>query len=92
MSIAPGCYAQGQCGARTQTTQEGQVRQRTRKLLGTLLLIPLILGYVVAAGAIYANYLGSAPWWALMLYFAVAGLLWFFPAAGIVRWMAKPGA
>jgi RsiW-degrading membrane proteinase PrsW (M82 family) len=65
---------------------------RTRKLIGTLLLIPVTLAYMVAAGAIYASFLGAAPWWVLILYFAIAGLGWFFPAAWIVRWMARPDA
>lgn len=64
--------------------------QRTRKLVGTLLILLLIIAYSIGVGAIYANFLGGAPWWALLLYFAVAGILWFFPAAWIIRWMARP--
>lgn len=64
--------------------------QRTRKFLGTLGLIALALAYPIAAGAIYASFLGGQAWWVLLLYFAAAGLIWFFPAARIVRWMARP--
>jgi uncharacterized protein (DUF58 family) len=64
--------------------------QRTRKLIGTILTLLSIVVWCVVAGAIYANWLGAAPWWALLLFFAVAGGLWFFPAARIIRWMAKP--
>lgn len=66
--------------------------QRSRKFVGTLLLLAVLIGYSILAGAIYANFLGGQAWWVLIVYFAVAGLLWFFPAAWIVRWMAKPDA
>ena len=66
--------------------------QSTRKLIGTLAMIGLVPVYIVAIGAIYANLLGSAPWWILITFFAVAGLLWFFPAAWLIRWMSRPGA
>jgi hypothetical protein len=36
------------------------------------------------------SWLAAAPWWGLILFFAVAGGLWFFPAAWIIRWMARP--
>ena len=66
--------------------------QRSRKFFGTILILVLLVVYAVAAGAIYANFLGGQPWWILVTYFAVAGLLWFFPATWVIRWMAKPDA
>lgn len=66
--------------------------QRTRKLIGTILTLVSIVVWCILGGAIYANWLGAAPWWALILFFAVAGASWFFPAAWIIRWMAKPDA
>lgn len=66
------------------------MRQRSRKLVGTLLTLVLVIVYSIAAAAIYANFLGGAAWWVLILYFAVAGLLWFVPATWIIRWMARP--
>jgi len=68
------------------------VTQRSRKFFGTILILVLLVVYTVAAGAIYANFLGGQPWWILVTYFAVAGLLWFFPATWVIRWMAKPDA
>ena len=64
--------------------------QSTRKLLGTVLLLASILGFAIAATAVYANYLAGSPWWILLPYFAVAGMLWFLPAAAIIRWMSRP--
>ena len=64
--------------------------QNARKLLGTLLVLVSIIVWCVLAVAIYSTWLAGAPWWALILFFAVTGGLWFFPAAWIVRWMARP--
>jgi RsiW-degrading membrane proteinase PrsW (M82 family) len=72
--------------------QEISVRQRVRKLVGTFALVALVVGYCIVAGAIYANFLGGQAWWVLVTYFAVAGLLWFVPAAMMIRWMARPDA
>jgi RsiW-degrading membrane proteinase PrsW (M82 family) len=69
---------------------EDGMKQRTRKLMGTLGLLALIVVFCVVAGAIYANLLGDQPWWVLIVYFAIAGSLWFFPAAWMIRWMARP--
>lgn len=66
--------------------------QSTRKLIGTILTLVSIVVWCILVGAIYANWLSEAPWWALIGFFAVAGSLWFFPAAWIIRWMAKPDA
>lgn len=73
-------------------TQGATVTQRSRKFFGTILILVLLVVYTVAAAAIYANFLGGQPWWILVTYFAVAGLLWFFPATWVIRWMAKPDA
>jgi RsiW-degrading membrane proteinase PrsW (M82 family) len=73
-------------------TQGSQVTQRSRKFVGIFLLLAVLVGYSVLAGGIYANFLGGQPWWVLITYFAVAGLLWFFPAAWVIRWMARPDA
>lgn len=64
--------------------------QSTRKLIGTVLTLGSIVLWCILGGAIYMNWLAAAPWWALILFFAVAGGSWFFPAAWIIRWMAKP--
>lgn len=66
--------------------------QRSRKFVGTILTLVLVVVYSVLAGAIYANFLGEQPWWVIVTYFAVAGLAWFFPASWVIRWMAKPDA
>lgn len=64
--------------------------QRKRKLAGTVLMLALIVFWSILATAVYANWLGGAPWWVLIPYFAIAGLAWGFPAAVLIRWMARP--
>ena len=64
--------------------------QRTRKLIGTFGLIGLIIVYSIAVMAIYINLLAGQPLWVLIIFFAVAGLLWFFPATWMIGWMSKP--
>jgi hypothetical protein len=68
----------------------GALTQRNRKLIGMLGLIALMVVYAIAVMAIYINLLAGQPWWVLITFFAVAGLMWFFPAAWVIRWMAKP--
>ena len=64
--------------------------QSTRKLAGTVLILLSIVVYAWLATSIYAAFLTAASNWLLLLYFAVAGLLWVLPAMLIIRWMAKP--
>jgi uncharacterized membrane protein YeiH len=71
---------------------DGAVKQSGRKLIGTLGVVALVIVYAIGGGAIYANFLGGQPWWVLLSFFAVVGLSWFFPAAWLIRWMAKPDA
>ena len=66
------------------------MKQRQRKLVGAIGLVVLIVVYSLAIGAVYANFLAGATGWVLIVFFAVAGLLWFFPASWAVKWMAKP--
>ena len=64
--------------------------QSTRKLLGTVLTLLSIIVYAWLATALYTQFMTGAPSWLLLVYFAVAGVLWVLPAMFIIRWMAKP--
>jgi RsiW-degrading membrane proteinase PrsW (M82 family) len=85
-----GCAAGN--GRNAAADHDETMTQRTRKFFGTILLLASIVIYSIIAMAIYANFLGGAPWWGLIAYFAVAGTIWFFPATWIIRWMARPDA
>ena len=64
--------------------------QSTRKLLGTLLVLASIALYSALVMWIYMSFLGGAAWWVLIVFFAITGVLWFFPATRIIRWMSRP--
>jgi RsiW-degrading membrane proteinase PrsW (M82 family) len=66
------------------------MNQGGRKFVGTILVIVSIVVYSAAVVGIYLGALQGAAWWVLIAFFAVAGLIWFFPAALIVRWMSRP--
>jgi high-affinity Fe2+/Pb2+ permease len=66
------------------------MRERGRKLLGTLAIIALLIVYPLAIMEVYARWMMGLPWWGAIAVLAVAGLLWFFPASWVVRWMSKP--
>jgi hypothetical protein len=63
---------------------------RTRKLVGTVVLLVFLLLYTWAAVAIGAGRITLAPAWAQFAYFLVAGLLWALPAGALIRWMQRP--
>ena len=65
---------------------------RTRKLLGTIALLLLVvvwslLGMTVAQTPWLAN--STARQW---IFYVVAGLGWVLPAMPIISWMSKPDA
>ena len=65
--------------------------QRTRKLWGTLGIIASLIVYPLAIMEIYVSTpLMGLPWWGAIIVLAIAGLLWFYPASWVVRWMSKP--
>ena len=68
------------------------MNQSTRKLFGTVLVLGSILVWSVAGMWIYMSFLGAAVWWALIGFFALMGMSWFFPATWIIRWMSRPDA
>jgi uncharacterized protein DUF2842 len=63
---------------------------RTRKLIGTVVLLVFLALYAFAAAAIGASRVTLAPHWAQLAYFVAAGLAWVVPAALLIRWMHRP--
>lgn len=64
--------------------------QSTRKLLGTILTLVVLIIYCVAAVSLYSAFLIGLPQPLQLIYFAVAGLGWAVPTAVIIRWMVAP--
>ena len=63
---------------------------RTRKLIGTVLLLVLIVVYSFAAVAVaIAMQIQNANKFAELIYYIVAGTLWVIPAGAIIWWMQQ---
>jgi hypothetical protein len=63
---------------------------RTRKLVGTLLLLGFLALYSALVVALAAGRIATAPPLAQFAFFLVAGLLWVVPAGFLIRWMTRP--
>ena len=63
---------------------------RTRKLIGTVMLLGFLAIYAWLAAAIGAGRITLASHWAQLAYFVAAGLLWVVPAGLLIRWMQRP--
>jgi heme/copper-type cytochrome/quinol oxidase subunit 4 len=66
--------------------------QSTRKLIGTFAVIASIFVYAGLVMWLYMSFLEGQAWYVLIVFFAIIGVCWFFPATWIIRWMAKPNA
>ena len=66
------------------------MRVRSRKLIGTIVLLVFLAAYAWAATSIGAGRIALAPAWAQLAYFLIAGLVWVIPAGLLIRWMQRP--
>ncbi|HVW91222.1 MAG TPA: DUF2842 domain-containing protein [Devosia sp.] len=64
--------------------------QGTRKLLGLLAMLALLVAYVWLASEIYFRFLTGAATQLLLGYFAFAGFFWAVPVAFVIWWMERP--
>ncbi len=62
---------------------------RTRKLIGTIVLVAFVVVYLLIAMAVTAVWLPGSPIALQLLGYATAGLLWIVPAGVIIRWMSR---
>lgn len=67
-----------------------RMRQRVRKLLGTIVLVVFVALYALVVMIIASAKLPGTPGWVQLVFFLIGGLLWVIPAAGLVSWMQKP--
>jgi hypothetical protein len=63
---------------------------RTRKFIGTLGLLLLVLVWSLLAMAFAQFALRSAHGAVVWLYYVVAGLGWVLPAMPLIKWMYRP--
>lgn len=66
------------------------MKQRTRKLIGTFLIVIIAVLYAMVSTTIAAAQLADASGWAHLIYFLLTGLFWIVPAMFIISWMLKP--
>lgn len=64
---------------------------RTRKLVGTLVLMLVLAVYaLLALATAIVLQVNQASKFAELAYYLVAGLLWVVPAGAIISWMSRP--
>ena len=63
---------------------------RTRKLVGTVVLMVFLAVYAFAMMLLAVVLQVSGSKIVELLYYIVAGLAWVFPAGLLVRWMQRP--
>lgn len=63
---------------------------RTRKLVGTVALLALVIIWGLLAMALAQSVLTDINSWIAAIYYVVAGLGWVLPAMPLISWMAKP--
>jgi len=66
------------------------MRQRTRKFIGTFLIVAWVIFYSLTAMTIAAAKLPGTSGLTQLIFYAVAGLAWVLPAMAIIWWMAQP--
>jgi hypothetical protein len=64
---------------------------RTRKLVGTLLLLALLVVYALLAMAAAMVLQVQASKLVELAFYVVAGLAWTLPAAWLIHWMHRTG-
>lgn len=62
---------------------------RTRKAVGCAGLLAYIAVYAVLAATLGAYLLPILPFWAELLFYAAAGIVWIFPLKPLFTWMNK---
>ena len=63
---------------------------RTRKLIGTVVLLVFLAAYALVVASIGAGRIATATPIAQLAFFFVAGLAWIVPAGLLIRWMQRP--
>lgn len=66
------------------------MRRRTRKLIGTIVMLVFVILYSLAAMSIAQGRLQDAEKLWQSVYYLVAGLAWILPLMPLIRWMERP--
>ena len=63
---------------------------RTRKFIGTLLIVAILVVYSLLAMVAGAHMAMEWPEAGRVAFYALAGILWLPPVMLLIRWMARP--
>lgn len=63
---------------------------RTRKLIGTVVMLIFIGFYVLFAMAVAEGRITEAPKLVQTIAYIILGLIWVVPLLPLIRWMGKP--
>ena len=63
---------------------------RTRKLIGTVIMMLFIGFYVIFAMAAAEGRIAQAPRLVQTVAYVVLGLIWVVPMLPLIRWMVRP--
>jgi hypothetical protein len=66
------------------------MRPRSRKLIGTIVLLLALAVYATIAAVIGSGRIARAPQWVQFAFFLTTGLAWVIPAGLLIRWMQRP--
>jgi hypothetical protein len=66
------------------------MRIRSRKLIGTVVLLLLVAAWALLAMALAQSALTDINGFLAAIFYVVAGLGWVLPAMPLVKWMARP--
>ncbi|MBC7769638.1 MAG: DUF2842 domain-containing protein [Phycisphaerales bacterium] len=62
---------------------------RARKAIGCAGLLAYIALYAIAAATLGAYLLPILPFWAELIFYAVAGIIWIFPLKPLFAWINR---
>lgn len=66
------------------------MRQRMRKLIGTVFIAVFVPVYCLVIMTVAAAKLPGTSTLTQTIFFAIFGLLWVIPAGAVIWWMQKP--
>lgn len=62
---------------------------RARKAVGCFALLAYLGAYAILAASLGAALLPLLPFWAELIFYALAGIVWIFPLKPLFAWMNK---
>jgi membrane protein implicated in regulation of membrane protease activity len=65
--------------------------RRTRKFIGTFVLILIVPIYAMLMVELSRYMLAGASWWIQAIFFLIAGLGWALPVLPLIKWMERLG-